>query len=237
MMNRKWIVVALAALALSAGWGAGTANAQGTAPGQAQETTPGQAQTPQGTAPEQAPATAPVSPTVEATPVVTETWLPYTDSGSAFILEYSPRWTAPPVQAPGSPRFTEGETKSIMLAVFPRGGRDLDVLLRSLLQPPDGSGGAGMKEEVTTSGLWLHLTPGKFARVSLLNRLGEEGERLVVLGKLHEETFVLGLLGNLPGIVTPGDEADLARLIDSVKLLGPGSSATPVAPPARSSRE
>jgi hypothetical protein len=219
LRGRHWMVIAVAVAALCAWRGAATAYAQ----------------TPQGTAPGQAQATAPISPTAAATPVVTETWLPYTDSGSAFILEYSPRWAAPPAQAPGSPRFTEGETKSIMLAVFPRQGRDLDALLRALLQPPDGSGG-GMKEEVITSGSWLHLTPGKFARVSLLNMSGEEGERLVVLGKLNEETFVLGLLGNLPGIVTPGDEADLARLIDSIRLLGPGSSATPVAPPAPSSR-
>jgi hypothetical protein len=220
LRTRQWMVIAVAVAALCAWRGAATTHAQ----------------TPQATAPGQAQATAPVSPTVAATSVVTETWLPYTDSGSAFVLEYSPRWTAAPRQNPGTTSFTEGETKSIMLAVFPRGGRDLDALLRVLLQPPDGSGG-GMKEDVTTSGMWLHLTPGKFARVSLMNMRGEEGERLVVLGNLNQETFVLGLLGNLPGNVTPGDEADLARLIDSVKLLGPGSSATPVAPPAQSSRE
>jgi hypothetical protein len=215
-MRHKIMIVAAVLLALCTFQHAGPVGAQTPTPG----------------------ATGPVSPTVTVsdTATIPASWLPYTDSGSAFTLWYSPDWTPAEKQAPGSSAFHVGETKSIMLAVFPRAGRDLDALLRELLSTEDQAKGAGLVEEVVASGAWLHRVLGKFGRVSLMNHSGDFGERLIVLGSLNDQTFVLGLMGNLPGKVDAQDEADMAQLLDSIRLLGPGSDATPVAPPALSSR-
>ncbi len=227
-MNRKLMHLVVALLTLWTVSGAGLAGAQ------APTSTPDPAGT---VAPTGAPTDDAGSGDAPDSVVLPDTWLPYTDSGSAFMLWYPPRWTPAPKQVPGSPRFNEGESKSVMLAVFPSEGRDLDGLLRQLLSTTDQGRSVGLDEEVVTSGSWLHGVPGKYGRVALVNKYGELGERLIVLGSLDQRTFVLGLIGNLPGQVDEQDEGDLARLIDSIRLLGPDSEVTPIAQPAPSSKD
>jgi hypothetical protein len=207
MINPKWIVVGLAALALSAWWWAGAAHAQTPTPGLAPAATAAVVTT--------------TAALTSSTPITAETWLTYTDGTGWFTVSYPPRWTVAQ-QADGSVAFDKGGKRPAQVTVMDRTGFGDEAIFNTMLKAAQNSAvEPGSKVEIVDSGAWTHLDKAKFVFARLTRTDGSTGEQIAVMASLNEQYLLLIITANARGVLSQQDLDDVARVAKSLVLTAP----------------